>query len=183
VARHYGSDIRDDVLERWLKEHFDFPEGKFYRFTAPGDRVVFVGLVLKRSSPQHPFDIAFTRSATDFEEQQRFVESLKSTDPRVHLLTVALKSWAKAVADGKFKIPSFVLEFIAKREITSTNPAAEHITSMMMVNCLQLLSSRDFLRTVPNVDRPGAQWVSACLPAARHCILYSGGVLTDRDLN
>jgi hypothetical protein len=131
-----GSHISDDALESWLEEHFTFPEG-FYRFTGAGELVEFVRLVLKQSSPQHSVDIAFTRSATDFEKQQRFVESLKSTDPRVHLLTVALKSWAKAVTDGKFKIPAFVLECIAAREIALTKPPTAQVTPMMMVSCLQ----------------------------------------------
>jgi hypothetical protein len=180
---YYGSHISDNALESWLKEHFTFPEG-FYRFTAADDRVIFVGLLLKRSSPQHPVDIGFTRSATDFEKQHQFVESLKSTDPRVHLLTVALKSWAKAVADGKFKIPAYVLEFIAAREISITNPPTEQVTPMMMVSCLQRLSSRDFLRTAPNVDFTRSPWVTACRAAARHCILYFGGrLVTDRISN
>jgi hypothetical protein len=103
--------ISQNALKRVLKKNFDW--SRHFRSRASHDRVVFGNLFLKGSSQQHPVDITFTQSTTDFDQHEQFVNSLESSDPKVRLLAVALKRWANNVTDGRYKIPGFVLEHIA----------------------------------------------------------------------
>jgi hypothetical protein len=165
--------ISEKALKRVLKKHFDL--SRHFQWRASNDRVVFGNLLLQGSSQQHPVDITFTQSTTDFDQHEQFVNSLESSDPKVRLLAVALNRWAKNFTDGRYKIPGFVLEHIAALEIKNSPPRTTEVTPSMMVSCLKCLLHRKFLSQVPHVDLSKAVWSAECVPAATDCIAHFGG--------